>query len=182
VPEAQVRLMLRRLLRERFAMIAHAETRQLDAFALVVARQDGALGPRLVRSRIDCTEFDRAARTGGVTPPAPPQPGEAIPCGFSSRIADGVRDAFLGGRPIANLAIVLQNTLSEPVVDRTGLTGAFDAHLSWAADDRLQVSGDASAAPTLVTALREQLGLRLERTTVPVEVLVIDRIERPAPD
>jgi uncharacterized protein (TIGR03435 family) len=68
-------------------------------------------------------------------------------------------------------------TADRVVINRTGLPGRFDVDLQWT-PDRTQPAGD-DAPPALTTALREQLGLRLEPTTVPMEHLVIDAIERP---
>jgi uncharacterized protein (TIGR03435 family) len=73
------------------------------------------------------------------------------------------------------LAGYIGNRLGRIVVDQTGLNGRFDFTLDWAPDQATN-----SSAPSLVTALREQLGLRLESQRSPVEVLVIDRIERPS--
>jgi uncharacterized protein (TIGR03435 family) len=79
--------------------------------------------------------------------------------------------------------------LDRPVVDRTALTGRFDFNLTWTPDDsqfremgvRVPApSNDPNAPPGLFTAIQEQLGLRLESTKAPVDVLVIDRVERPS--
>jgi uncharacterized protein (TIGR03435 family) len=67
------------------------------------------------------------------------------------------------------------------VVDRTGLTGAFDLKLTWPVDDQF-VGRGASASPTIFTAIQEQLGLRLQSGRGPVEMLIVDRAERPVPD
>ena len=67
------------------------------------------------------------------------------------------------------------------LVDGTGLTGAFDLKLTWPADDRF-VGRGASASPTIFTAIQEQLGLRLQAGRGPVEMLIVDRAERPVPD
>jgi uncharacterized protein (TIGR03435 family) len=66
------------------------------------------------------------------------------------------------------------------VVNRTGLTGRYDVELWWTPDPNAASAPD--APPGLVTALREQLGLRLQTDTVPMEHLLIDSIERPQPD
>jgi uncharacterized protein (TIGR03435 family) len=69
--------------------------------------------------------------------------------------------------------------MEKPVVDQTGLTGKWDFLLKWRPDSAPD-TGDANALPGLFTALQEQVGLRLEGTTAPVEVLVIDKVERPS--
>jgi uncharacterized protein (TIGR03435 family) len=77
--------------------------------------------------------------------------------------------------------------LDRPVVDKTALTGRFDFDLTWA-QDASQFGGEVPAAPSdassppLFTAIREQLGLRLEATRGPVEVLVVDDVQRPSPN
>jgi uncharacterized protein (TIGR03435 family) len=79
--------------------------------------------------------------------------------------------------------------LDRPVVDQTGLTGRYDFTLRWTPDETQFVgmgvrvpppTGDASAAPGLFTAIQEQLGLKFEATKAPVDVLVVDRAERPS--
>jgi uncharacterized protein (TIGR03435 family) len=81
---------------------------------------------------------------------------------------------------MAELAKTLSRTytamLGRNVIDGTGLTGAFDIHLTWAIDN----PPPDSAGPSIFTALQEQLGLKLEATKGPVEVLVIDHIEKPS--
>lgn len=76
------------------------------------------------------------------------------------------------------LTALLEFELERPVVDRTGVTSNFAIRLEWASR---KIAADAeSAKPSLVTALREQLGLKLEATKAPLEVVVIDRVERPS--
>jgi len=89
--------------------------------------------------------------------------------------ADGTSHLAATNTTMALLASYIGNRLGAIVVDGTGLAGAYDFKLDWAPDE----SPD-SAAPPLVTALRDQLGLRLESGKNPVEVLVIDKIERPS--
>ena len=91
---------------------------------------------------------------------------------------------------MADFAGVMQSAvLDRPVVDQTGLTGRYDFTLKWTPDETqfsgmgIRVpppTGDASAAPGLFTAIQEQLGLKFEATKAPVDVLVVDRAERPS--
>lgn len=167
-----VPLMLQSLLADRFALVAHKEKRDMDIYALVRARADGQLGPRLRPSNLNC---EAVWRTGVKPPPPPPVPGmrQVQPCGMRAG----------GGNLVASAATleVLTGNLSGAtgriVEDRTGLTGRFDIDLSWASD----VSAD-TTQPSIFTALQEQLGLKLESTRAPVEILVIDSISRPEPD
>jgi uncharacterized protein (TIGR03435 family) len=86
-------------------------------------------------------------------------------------------------------ALMLIDVMDRPVVDQTGITGRFDFTLNWTPDETqfgtLGVhfsppDDDPNALPGLFTALREQAGLNLEGTAAPVEVLVIDKVERPS--
>jgi uncharacterized protein (TIGR03435 family) len=79
---------------------------------------------------------------------------------------------------MAALAENLRSRGGRVVIDRTGLTGAYDFKLEWAPDP----ANNADARPSLFTALQEQLGLKLQPSTAPLAVVVIDRIERPTPD
>jgi uncharacterized protein (TIGR03435 family) len=78
-----------------------------------------------------------------------------------------------------NFAERLVSSLARPVIDRTGLEGPFDLDLTYTQDPQVVDSSIAPNAPPLVTAIREQLGLRLESTRLPVEVLVIDGVAPP---
>ena len=95
-------------------------------------------------------------------------------CGFT----ESAGDLTARGVDMPALAIELTEYTDRPVVDQTGLKGNFNLSLKW--------SPDASAAdanfPSTFTAVREQLGLKLERTKGPVDVLVIDRVEMPSED
>lgn len=162
--------MLRSLLRERFQLRVHSETRPMPAYGLVVARRDGRLGPKLRESTIDCS-----VRTG--TAPANTDPDWR--CGI--RATGGV----ITGRGVstAQLAGNLSGypTVDRFVTDRTGLTRRYDFTLEYSPD--LSEPGAVSTAgPSLFTALTEQLGLRLQAETVVLPVLIIDNVEKPTPD
>jgi uncharacterized protein (TIGR03435 family) len=177
----QMPVLLRTLLEDRFTLKTHSETRQLPVYALVLDRKDGRLGPQLRRSVVDCLARSESARAG--TPrPAPPRDRPA--CG--ARFGTGTLSA--SGFTILNLVGTLSANVGRVVLDRTGLTGDFDVALQWT-PDRLPLAGDSSTnpapspdAPSIFTALQEQLGLKLESTTGPVDVLVIDHVEHPTED
>jgi uncharacterized protein (TIGR03435 family) len=174
-------LMLRGLLAERFNLAVHNETRQLPVFALVLARRDGRLGPQLRPSAVDCA-----------TPPAA-APGVLPSC--STSVAPGAIAAR--SRTIAQLADALStltntgSSLDRPIIDRSGLTGNFDVDLQFT-PERIPGAGPGGppqGAPpidpdgaSIFTAIQEQLGLKLDPQRGPVEVLVIDRVERPTAD
>ena len=160
-------IMLRTLLVERFKLMAHTEMREQPIYALVVARSDGRLGPRIKPSTLDC----------------PSQPASSR-CGLDSNVGDAVGKLTGTGQTPQNIAAALGNVgLSRLVVDRTGLMGGFDFELQWTADTGRPAAGTSpSDAPSIFTALQEQLGLKLEAQRGPVEFLVIDSIGRPTPD
>ncbi len=168
--------MLRSLLMDRFNVKAHWETREVPAYGLVIARGDGKLGPKLLGANTDCAA-ERLARLAR-NEPAPkrpaPTPGQPVTCIVVSR--PGWFSA--GSYPIAALIPHLADQMNAPVIDKTRLSGFLDIDLSYVPDQR----GSATASlddVALRTALQEQLGLKLEATKAPVEVLVIDHVERP---
>ncbi|HEY3042580.1 MAG TPA: TIGR03435 family protein [Vicinamibacterales bacterium] len=174
---------LRALLADRFKLVVHTETRQLPIYALVVARRDGRLGPNLTRSSTTDCEAVLAARGLGRGAPPPPTPGQAPPCdGMTGNGTFSVDSA----RP-SQLANYLSAYLEKRVVDQTGLTGLFNAHLTWTPDQTPQ-RPDSDLPPidpnglSIFTAVQEQLGLKLESQKGPVDVLVIDSVEKPSPD
>jgi uncharacterized protein (TIGR03435 family) len=164
---SQVPAMLRSVLRERFRLRVHSETREMPAYGLVVARVDGRLGPGLRESNIVCPAID-AAR------PNPDPDACRIRASAGVIIGRGASTEQLAG----NLSGYLE--VDRFVTDRTGLTGRYDFTLEYSRG--LPQDAGATTGPGLFTALVEQLGLRLqpERKTVPV--LVIDNVEKPTPN
>lgn len=146
-----VRLRTRALLAARFHLAVHSETRESDIYELHVDRN----GPKLHAPQ-------ESAADVGIT--------------------------FRGNEMVSNggdmneLASLLSSQLHEPVADKTGLTGKYDFTLRWSSEElALGTSArDQSNLPSIFTAVRDQLGLRLDRTKGSLEVLVIDRAERPS--
>jgi uncharacterized protein (TIGR03435 family) len=176
-------LAMRTLLAERFKLTVHRETREMDIYALVVARPDGTLGPSLARTTTDC-EALMAARRGG-PPPGPPGPNAPFQCGMRGTFGRLTVNAM----PMSLFANNLSQRMQRVVVDRTGLSGNWDFELTFAPEPPagppppgVELPPVDPNAPSLVTAIQEQLGLRLQSTKGPVEVLVVDRIEQPTPD
>jgi len=173
---------VRALLADRFALATHRETRTMPVYALRLARADGTTGPGLRRSAVDCPALMAAARGGGPPPP------EAKACGFRGRVG-GLQS---NGMPLSELGIALAGRVGRAIIDQTGLAGTWDLTLTYAPESAQIPAGTLSPdapppvgnpdAPSLITALQEQLGLRLVSTTAPVEVLVVDRVSRPSPD
>ena len=189
----RMQLLVRSLLKERFGLKTHNETRELPLSYLVMAREDRKLGERLRPSTVDCrtlmAERAKAARDGAPpVPPAPPKPGEIPQCGMRG----GLGSITAGSMALANFATMLGGMLNRPIYDRTNLTGNFDIQLEYTPDQMPQIPPGVTLppgltlpspdGPSLQTALQEQLGLKLDNTRGPVEVLVIDSVEPPMPD
>jgi uncharacterized protein (TIGR03435 family) len=182
--ESEAPRRLQSLLAERFALKAHREKKDLPIYALVLARGDKSLGPRLRRSQFDLEtirEQDAKLRREN---PATFKP---LECGLAvgRRLGDC-------GTTMAALATRFPMYVGRVVVDRTGLTGIYQYDLRFA-DAPIPGAGPGGGfpfptqpadpdAPPLFTALEEQLGLKLVPQTGPVDVLVIDRVEPPKPN
>jgi uncharacterized protein (TIGR03435 family) len=173
-------LALRALLEDRFKLKVRRETREMDIYALVMAKPGGSPGPNLKPATQDCAAAAAAAQRGA----PPPLPGSNVPyCGIQGSPG---RIKF-GGLPVASFGQAFSGQAGRMVVDRTGLTGSWEFELNFAVEARGGPGGpDAPApdpnAPSFFTAIQEQLGLKLESTKGPVEVLVIDSIEHPVED
>jgi uncharacterized protein (TIGR03435 family) len=137
----QLRLMLQTLLRERFKLTLHRETKVLPVYLLMVGKNGPHLQPAALGDRVSLTSY------GG---------------------HDGVRVSG-DSATMETLAHRLSLDLDHPVFDKTGITGTFQIKLEWARE------GD---GPSAFTAVQEQLGLKLETSKAPIEVLVIDHAQR----
>ncbi len=160
--DKQWKTMLQKLLADRFKLTFHREKKDLSVYAIVV----GKTGPKLTRS-------------------------EGDPNGLPGLFFRGLGVLPAQNATMADFAGVMQAAvLDRPVVDQTGLPGRYDFMLKWTPDES-QFGGrgagmtapppadGAEAPPDLFTAIQQQLGLKLESTRAPVEVLVIDRVEKP---
>jgi uncharacterized protein (TIGR03435 family) len=178
-------LMLQVLLEDRFRLKVHRETRELPVYELTVAKG----GLKMQQSK--CI-------------PGPPPPQENRPPGSGLQVAgcgsllggvNGLNRSENGiGTEMPSLLTFLANLTRREVIDKTGLTGRFDLHLEWMPDEALGAPPDllrpddatkpaqsaSAGAPSIFTALQEQLGLKLESTKGPAEVLVIDHIQKPS--
>jgi uncharacterized protein (TIGR03435 family) len=188
--------LVRQVLEERLQLKTHVEQRNFPVLALAMARPDGSLGPNLRISATDC--FDQQAWIDAGQPPrvwppaAPRQPvcGEELwnrPIGHTSYVAITMPQFAEELRDVARGWSTSTGHVTD-VVDRTGLTGRYDVHLRglrlplWVTRQReplvslLEPLG-LSSWPRM---LEEQLGLTLEESEAPYDVIVIDSAERPA--
>ena len=198
--------MMKALLTDRFKLKTHTETRELPTYALMVARSDGKLGPDIKPSSSDCSAADaqkraeELAKGGGAAFLSALTKGETIPCMIMPAINPSNPTAGFGlrgnGQAMSGLTQFLTQVTGRIVHDKTGLTGLYDFELRF--DPQvlmamlpqlgLNLPANATAnltssdSPALLTALQEQLGLKLDAQRGPVEVLVIDSAEMPEPD
>ena len=183
VPEGaskeDLRAMLQNLLAVRFQMKAHLDKKEMQAFALVVARG----GVKMKRSE------ETPPDANGAAPPAPGPP-KFDKDGFPIVSGNGMILETQNGRArlaakqasIAQVCNFLGIQYARPVLDQTGLTGKYDYHLEFAPENAppnmegVTASGD--PAPTLLMAIQDQLGLKLEAKKLPVDIVVVDHIEK----
>jgi len=180
----EIRQMMQALLAERFHLSLHRQTKDLPVYALVVAKG----GPKLQKS-----DFVPPDKPGALPPP---KPGGPPPKG--GLFMQGPGQVTSTGSELPMLVNILSHALNRIVTDKTGLKGNYDFTLKWTPD---QPSPQAFGAgqgpgpgpmganappppdpngPSLFTALQEQLGLKLESQKGPVEILVIDHVEKPS--
>jgi uncharacterized protein (TIGR03435 family) len=165
--------MMRNMLIDRMKVAGHVQEEERNAFALVVARRDGRLGPQLTPSTLDCTAQGPAAPSPAPSPDAPRR------CGM--RMGPGTIES--GGIRLDQLVNSFTGLAGGFVTNRTGLEGYYAVTLTFA-PRRLTATSTPSdgGAPQFVTALQEQLGLKLVPEKLVVKVFVIDHIERPTPN
>lgn len=164
--------MIRALLIERFKLAAHLEPRAVPIYALVLARPGRQFGPRLRAPLAECALLKDGSMAAGAC-------GPGVTAG---------RITF-GNTTMDNLAILLSREVGRRVVNETGLTDGYQVDLEYVPQRLLAAPPTPDQAPTpppvgmtVLDAVQEQLGLKLESRTGSVDVLVIDHIERPTPD
>jgi uncharacterized protein (TIGR03435 family) len=183
----QLRLMLQSLLEDRFQLRVRHETKVLPLYELSLAR--GA-------DKLQAAKLAACLATDPNAPLPPPAPGETprLPCG---RIGMRITPSFVrmegASVSVADLAQRLSFLLGRTVADQTDFTGMFDVHLQFAHDQALAglpdlvgaaeppkppPDGDSATDPSVFAALQEQLGLKLAATHAPVDLLIIENVQR----
>jgi len=190
--------LLRTLLADRFKLKTHTETRELPLYDLVLARSDGRLGPEMKPSTSDCAKAEQVAAEqaaalaqGDVASFV----GKPRACSVSTDTSGGPLNLMMrgDGQEMKQIVEILSQFTGRAVRDKTGLTGRYDFELTFDPEVLMRMvsqlginipagSLPPSNAPSLLTALQEQLGLKLENDKAPGEVLVIDSAELPTPD
>jgi uncharacterized protein (TIGR03435 family) len=183
---SDIRIMLQNLLAERFGLKVHREQRPIPSYDLVLARKDGRLGPQLLKSNVDCTAWKALNHSridaGGPSPVSPS--GKRPECMMLTN-----RKFMTGGAiTIHDLTADLGAIVDKPIIDKTGLTAAYDIDLQWDPTgmyaDRPSdaLSTQAPSGPSIFTAIEEQLGLKLIPQKEKFDVLVVDQIKPPDPN
>jgi uncharacterized protein (TIGR03435 family) len=161
--DAQLRTMLKNLLQSRFGLSFHTEKRELSVYTISIGK-NGPAGLKMVKNTTN------GARVG----------------------SQGLGRTMFSGVTMAGFATQMQlRVLDRPVIDRTGLTDRYDFTLSWRPDEfqfprataaqrAYAVETGADALPDLFNAIQEQLGLKLDATKAPADVLVIDKVSKPS--
>jgi uncharacterized protein (TIGR03435 family) len=179
-PREQMMVMLQTLLADRFKLTVHHETRTLPIYSLELAKP-GKLGPQLKPHSADSNCIN--------TPQPDPGSGQLMPyCGDfrMGRAASGGLHETANAIRMDRFAASLAQQVDRPILERTGLSGTFDLDVEFMSQRALASSSGSSdaTAPTgptsIFTAVQEQLGLKLVPTTGPVDVVVIDHVERPS--
>lgn len=166
--DAQLRVMVQNLVKDRFGVAFHIEKRDLSAYTISIGK-GGLDGIKMTRSE------SQGSNGGG---------------SFAGSVP-GTGVMTMGNATMTDMASLMQRVmLDRPVVDQTGLTGRYNISLKWAPDDTqfIQMNlrlapppgADPDVLPNLINAFQEQLGLKLELTKAPVDVIVIDKVSRPS--
>jgi uncharacterized protein (TIGR03435 family) len=165
--DEQREAMILAILKDRFHFQAHLETKTLPVYDLVVAKGGakftGGNGPDAVTA---AALAKRNITVGGMVT-------------YNGEIT-------AGAMPLSSLVFNLTGVVGRTVVDKTGLTGKYNFELKWTPEHGVQASPDngqadaENSAPSIFTALQEQLGLKLQSSKGPVETLVVDHIEMPS--
>ena len=161
----QVRLMFQSLLEDRFKVKLHRETRELPNFELVLDKGKLKLRPSSSEEPMKVTIEEKAfTQKAGVCSNTLWREGAHLVCHAAT---------------IATIADSVHSRMRGPVVDRTGLSGTYDLNILYLPEER-RLEATAPPAPSFEQALQDELGLKLQRGKGPIEVLVIDHLEKPS--
>ena len=151
----QYQVLVQKVLTERFGLKSHREQQRRCRCSALAAAKDG---PKMEPSKGDPNGLPDNEGMGG----------------------NGRQIRKYTNVSMSDLALMLQLHVDRPVVDQTGVKGRYDFRLQWTVDEAQ--AADLDAPPGLFTAIQEQIGLKLEPAKAPVDVLVIDHVEKPSPN
>lgn len=198
VPEGttkeQFGLMLQNLIADRFKMTFHREKKDLAAYVLVVAKN----GPKMKTSEGAAPPPSQSGMTGAMQMGRDGFPFAPKGAGNYMMMVPGKARLVANAAPVSQLVDMLANQVDRPIVDGTGLKGKYDITLEFAPEMRnnpgmpmlagrgpadggggaAPSAPDGETAPSLFTAVQEQLGLKLESRKAPIDLIVIDHLEK----
>ena len=194
--------LLKTLLADRFKLKLHPETREVPIYALVLARGNGRMGPKMKASTDNCPDYKvqqqhqlEALAKGGIGALAAATSKPEEPCSITGvpQTTPGAIGMKLRGQTMDLLTLLLTQLTGRPVVDKTGLKGLYDYEVTIDLQTLMRIYADLGVnipglpanppeGPSLMTSLQEDLGLKLDSQRGPGEVLVIDSAELPSPD
>jgi len=189
---AQTFLMLQSLLEERFQLKTHRETRELPVYSLVAARSGLKLMPPQEGGCVNLVadappDWAEGSMAGRMPPPQRGQP-PSPRCGSVNVVLASSGARMQGGQiPMPEFVRVLSTVLGRPVVDKSGFANPFDLRLDFFPDETTPAlpapppgAAPLDSSPSILTAIQQQLGLRLESAKGSVEVIIVDHVERPS--
>lgn len=175
--EAQMRLMVQSLLAERFGLKARFENREQPVYELVIAKSGLKCAKDETTPPAIADPSRPRFRWSAAPAPPPPPPGTAPPSAEEARRAAQAMHVRTRGWPFWLVVAFLSHQPElegRAVLDKTELDGSYDCEMTWSQE------GSEGTGPSLFTAVRDELGLRLVPAKGLVEVLVVERVERPA--
>lgn len=184
----QVREMLRTMLADRFGLQIHEFTKE-GAVNRLVLNKPGVLGPKIKPHPAGAPCATQEDASVGKAPDAATPP--VATCGFSyyylpgGVLHVGITDTTIADAGRALTSIGVGGIETKPLLDGTGLTGTYDVTLEFRPDSgnpRVDPGPDDGGVPTLIQAVSQQLGMRVESGTGPVRIVLIDHISEPTPD
>jgi uncharacterized protein (TIGR03435 family) len=183
----QFHLMLQNLLAERFRMTLHHESKQFQGFELTIGKNGSKLKTTRLGNSVETRMLPGPYKIDDDNFPQFDQPGFLVAPRLNRGASKMSNHVTAVAQPLSSLLLLLSGQLQSPVVDRTGLTGLYDFRMEFvpegaAAQPPPPDGGPDTLAinfvPGLITAVQDQLGLKLESKKIPLDVLVIDRADK----
>lgn len=171
MPSGELRGLLQALLAERFKLVTRTDMRPLSAYVLLRADDSKRERPGMKPFTGECATSPSQASV--------PAAAGAVPCGPRT---GGPGRLLLVGVPMQQLTGLLTLVVGQPVIDKTELPGRYDIDLTFVPErpqPGVELPPELTERPSLFTAVQEQLGLRLLPQQQPLEVLVVEHVERP---
>ncbi len=183
--DGDMQLMVRALLEDRFQLAVRHENKEMPIYEIVLARKDGKLGAKMTATpEGSCVPFDPQH------PPPPPERGAPPPVVRCGTMRLGASMLQGTGAELKNVASLLSRVLGRTVIDKTGLSGMYNIQAEWTPEAGQPLQGPppqgpagdraAETGPSIYTAFQEQLGLKIVSAKGLVEMIIVEKAERPS--